>query len=433
MNKPTKKKGKTANLSKADLPRFPKATKDSKTSLLRSKARTRRKRLTKLFAFTLIALFAGLVVGAITKVFIPAERLSGLFGGSALREQNVLLLGVDFNYDTSGKQLSTASSAQNQRTDTILLAHLDPQNRLLNVISLPRDTRALIPGYGIGKLNLAHALKGPKGAIETVESLLDVKIDHFIRIDLGKAKNLLDIVGGLDIFVEAPMQYTDNTANLKIDLKPGWQRLSGQDAVSFARFRHDALGDIGRVHRQQMLINAVQQKLCNPLNWWRLPRLISAGFASVTTDMDAQQIGQILHFVKNRDNLSTHFTTLPGDFGYDGFWLPNAGRIASLHDALFSQVKNEQTECRAELLFAPEQAGRIDGLIQSLDQAGIQVVHSHPMEGESRQSTRILSNGHNPNWEKKIKSVLPSAPCQLSDDPSNYSADFTIVLGADYR
>jgi LCP family protein required for cell wall assembly len=400
---------------------------------LRSKTLNRRKRLTKLFAVTLIALFAGLAAGMISKVFVPAERLSGLFGGGALREQNILLLGVDFNYDTSGKQLSTTSSLLNQRTDTILLAHLDPQNRILNVISLPRDTRALIPGYGIGKLNLAHALKGPQLAIETVESLLDIKIDHFIRIDLGKARELLDIIGDLDVYVEAPLQYTDHTANLKIDLKPGWQRLSGQDAVSYARFRHDSLGDIGRVHRQQVLINAVQQKLCNPLNWWRLPRLVSAGFASVTTDLDAQQIGQILHFVKNRDHLSTHFTTLPGDFAYDGFWLPNVARINALHDTLFSEIKNERTECRAEILFAPEQASRIDALIQSLDQAGIQVVHSRPMKGENRQITRILSNGHNPNWEKKIKELLPSAPCQLSDDPSSYSADFTIVLGADYR
>lgn len=413
----TRELSRTKDLPKAELPHFA----ERKTSMLRNKARMRRKRLSFLFLTTLGILFLGMLVGLIVR-FFPVH-----FMGKPLEAQNVLILGIDYNYDPEGRKLTP--NPECQRTDTIFVAHLDPANHTVNVLSLPRDTRVLIPGHGINKLNAAHAFDGPRLAKETIESLLDIEINRYVRIDLNKAQELLGLVGGLDLFVEAPMQYTDRTAGLTIDLKPGWQRLNAKDAIAYARFRHDALGDIGRVHRQQLVLAAIQKKLANPLNWWRVPRLLSSGFACISTDMTFGELSQLVNFAKNRARLSTRFATLPGDFGHGGYWLPSISRISALKETFFTPPKEESAECRTEILYAPNQEARAESLVQSLTQAGIQVIHSRPLEDP--QPSKVITYGQSPSWEAKLKGFLPALNWQLSDEPSSYSANFTVILGTD--
>lgn len=399
-------------------------------SRLRAKARQRRRRITVIFLSCLLIF----IVGIVLKIMIPKEAIAELFRGSTLKEQNILLLGVDYNYDPQGNKVSPDT----ERTDTMLLAHVDPANHLLNIISLPRDTRVLIPEHGVNKLNAAHAFGGPQLAMETVETLLGINIDHYMRIDLRKAEALFNLMGALDIYVEEPMHYVDHTAKLDINFEPGWHQMKGHEAIAYARFRYDALGDIGRVQRQQAVMNAIQQKLSNPLNWWRLPRLVSAGFSSLKTDMKLNEISDLAHFAKDREHLSTHFVTLPGDFGHSGYWIPNVSRIATLQDLLFT-AKSSNPEspapenCTVAILYDPKLADRIESITNNLNNTGLQVITSQPLDSEDSTTSRVIAYDHYQNWEDKLRGATAGLPWQFSDERSTYSADYTVILGTDYR
>jgi len=181
---------------------------------------------------------------------------------------NILVIGTDVTFGNRRQILPIA------RADSLLLASFDPATDKINALSIPRDTRAAIPGVGVTKINAAYAFGGPGLTIRTVEDLLGVKVDFYIKLGPKSFAKLVDAIGGVEIDVEKDMKYTDNWASLRINLKKGRQVLNGTQAEGYIRFRHDALGDIGRVERQQKILMALFHKLKNPTMVMRTPQLI---------------------------------------------------------------------------------------------------------------------------------------------------------------
>jgi len=105
----------------------------------------------------------------------------------------------------------------------------------------------------------------PPAEIKTVEKLLGVSIDHHVKLGADSFTHLIDAVGGIEIDVEKDMKYTDSWAGFTVDLKKGRQHLNGKQATGYIRFRHDALGDIGRVERQHKVFMTLVRQLRQPL------------------------------------------------------------------------------------------------------------------------------------------------------------------------
>ncbi|HEY9855467.1 MAG TPA: LCP family protein, partial [Stenomitos sp.] len=253
---------------------------------------------------------------------------------------------------------------------------------------------------------------------------------------LHGAIQFLDELGGVDVFVENPMHYEDHTAKLLIDLKPGMQHLDGKTAVGFARFRHDAMGDIGRVARQQALLHSVEQKLVNPINWWRLPKLASAAGQLFNSDFAAGDYASLASFAKNRPAVS--YTTLPGDFGYHGYWIPNHSRIASLMESLNNDRESAPkagggAPVSVEVLYGAKQENAATKLAGLLGERGLMVVRTAPLTPNMSTATRVIGRNGNPHQNPVLTSLMPQAAWQLSDDESPYSADYTVVIGPDYK
>lgn len=373
----------------------------------------------------------GAVTGVASRNFFPTQALFGQ-GSSFNKPANILLVGVDDNYDLKGRKVKN----QKTRTDTIMLVTVRPAKHSLHVLSIPRDTQVLIPGYGTEKINAAHAIGGIDRTKAVVESLLDVEVDHAVEVSLRGAIQFLDELGGVDVFVENRMHYEDKTAKLRIDLKPGMQHLDGKTAVGFARFRHDAMGDIGRVSRQQTLLHALEQKLVNPVNWWRLPRLASAAGDLFKSDFTPGDFASIANFAKNRPAVS--YTTLPGDFGYHGYWIPNHGRIASLMESLNNDRQSAPkagggAPVAVEVLFGANKEQAATRLAGVLGERGLVVVRTAPVSTNMSSVTRVIGRNGNPHQNSVLTSLMPQAAWQLSDDESPYSADYTVVIGPDYR
>lgn len=370
--------------------------------------------------------------GALAARFVPTIQGFGLSVHRLDDPQNVLLVGVDDNFDPHGRKVTNAKA----RTDTLVLASLRPKEHAVHVLSIPRDTQVLIPRYGTDKINAAHAHGGIQQTREVLESLLGITIDHTIEISLSSAGTFLDQLGGIDLYIDQPLHYEDHTAKLLIDFKQGAQHLDGPSAVRFARFRHDALGDIGRVGRQQALMHAVEAKLLDPNTIWRLPQLASTAGNLFVTDLKPAELLTMASFARSKPAVS--YATLPGDFGHDGYWIPNHGRIVGLMESMNHQASKAPragggAPLSVEVLYATNLDRKATHLASSLGDHGIAVVRTALLQPGIPTTTRVIGRNGNASLNPSLAKLLPGVAWQLSDDPSPYTADYTVVVGPDFK
>ncbi len=381
------------------------------------------------FVVCFVMALAGMAIGSLAHWILPPDRLFGWLGAPAglSNTENVLIVGVDDSFDPEGKRLTQKN--RRVRTDTILIATIQPRKKAIHVLSIPRDTQVLIPKYGTEKINAAHAIGGLERTKATVEAVTGIPIHHTVSVSLSGAVAFIDELGGVDLYVEQKMKYTDRTAGLFIDLEQGMQHLDGKTAVGYARFRHDAMGDIGRVSRQQRLLNAVERKLMTPAVWWRLPRLAEASAKLFHTDISAAKLASFAGFAKDKPGVT--FTTLPGTFGYNGYWVADRGRIDELVANLSEKKRPDPRQHTVELLFASSQSDAAVKLASTLADRGMQVIRTDPLDNEL-QGTKVIGRNGDPHQPNELRSLLPDAPWQLSDDITPYSVDYTIVVGKDF-
>lgn len=181
------------------------------------------------------------------------------------------------------------------RSDTIMLVHIDPDNDYLSVMSIPRDLRVSIPDHGKNKINAAYAFGGPALTIRTVEQLTGVDIDHYIEVDFQAFQDITNALGGVYVDVDRRYYNDDPTWEL-IKLAPGYQLLNGSDALDYVRFRHDLNADFGRMSRQQRFLAALREQA---MGWdlpFKLPKVISALFKNIATDLGANDIVKLAYW-----------------------------------------------------------------------------------------------------------------------------------------
>ncbi|MEG4576965.1 LCP family protein [Microcoleus sp. N3A4] len=263
-------------------------------------------------------------IGAITALLAPVEPqiisrvleatgfnyLSSNRSGYRLsRPVNILILGIDRVPEAA----ANSPKIFDGRSDTILLFHLDPRDKSISLVSVPRDTKVEIPGIRFSKISEANARGGAALATRLVSSMLNnTRIERYVRVSSSAFRELVDLLGGVDVFVPRAMSYTDTAQKLKINLAQGWQTLNGEQAEQFARFRNDGLGDIGRIQRQQSLIQAIRDRLASPSVFVRLPQIVRLMQKYVDTNLNYEEIFTLANFglQLERDNLK--MVMLPG-------------------------------------------------------------------------------------------------------------------------
>jgi LCP family protein required for cell wall assembly len=175
------------------------------------------------------------------------------------RPQTILVLGSDQRY-IDRKQHNPV------RSDTMLLIRLDPSKEATAVLSIPRDLKVSIPGHGTDKINAAYAVGGPKLSVQTVRRLLGIKINHVVNIDFGGFRRAVDRLGCVYVDVDRDY-YNDNNPPAgggpdyaTIDVNPGYQKLCGQDALDYVRYRHFD-DDLVRAARQQDFLRQAKDQI----------------------------------------------------------------------------------------------------------------------------------------------------------------------------
>lgn len=277
--------------------------------------------------------------------------------------------------------------------DTLVLLHLDPARKQVVALSIPRDTYTAIPGYGVRKINEANYRQGPQLSMQTVANLVQVPINAYISISTNALREGIDAIGGVEVCIDKPLQYRDTAAKLNIDLQPGCQRLNGEQAEGYLRFRKDALGDIGRIQRQQSFFQSLRDQLTTPAGLAQLPRLVAALEANTQTNLSRDMVAQMLGFALSRPALVG--LLLPGGFG--GGWQvdePELRRVVNLYFKGGSPDAVGKEALRGKLLsivYTPDQFDQASQMRSAVRALGMRVMMREADAVPPR--TEVLSNG----------------------------------------
>ncbi len=305
---------------------------------------------------TLLSLFVLLVIWSVAGYLSVSSGVSEankrLPAGTtfALKKQNSLLVSSSTNILLLGTDHSTngqAGRSSDQHSDSMMLLHTDPSRHRLVYLSIPRDLRASIPGYGDQKINAAMQIGGPKLAIETADQLFgpDLQINHVVVVDMASFMQLIDAVGGIDVNV--PENILSNRFDCpytgsRCSSWQGWrfhkgvQHMNGHRALIYSRIRENRLNpadtDVSRGQRQQQVMQAALSKLSSVGTFFRLPFSGGDLLKPLATDLSTLQFLQ-LGWVKFRAGSTLHCRLGGKDYG-DGFITGGQENIAVIQMAL---------------------------------------------------------------------------------------------------
>jgi LCP family protein required for cell wall assembly len=254
-------------------------------------------------------------------------------------KKNIVVMGCDIRKDDVG------------RSDTLFVVMLDKNNKNASLLSIPRDTRVKIKDHGWDKVNAAFAYGGQDLTRDTVQEFLGIKLHNYVVVDFQGFKDLVDVIGGVDINVEKRMYYYDPYANFEIDLRPGMQHMDGKTAMQYVRYR-DEEGDIGRIRRQQKFIMALYKQIASKNIIAKMPGVSKQIMSMIKTDLSLKEmveLGKVMHGMMEKDGLK--MAMVPGEPEYiDGisYWIPDIPRLrqqmAQMQDVKMSEKFNENTK-----------------------------------------------------------------------------------------
>ena len=298
---------------------------------------------------------------------------------------NLLLVGLD---EVPGEDIN--------RSDSIAFVSIDIDDKVVRMLSIPRDTRVQIPDRGWQKLNHAYAYGGVDLLKTTLVNYLGVPIPYHVIVNLDSFPELVDLIGGVTINVPKRLRYTDKAGGVHIDIPAGEQHMDGKTALGYVRFRHDALGDIGRVERQQVFMMAVFRKMKDPSMITKVPELIRQSLRLVKTNLTLSQAVQLASYLKDLDPSRTVFRTLPGKSAYISgisYWL---GELSSISEILSEKpLETVETEEMEEQAVEADTAVEVDlkELVASI-KVPLSVLNGSGASGVGKESaTRLQSIG----------------------------------------
>jgi len=212
------------------------------------------------------------------------------------------------------------------RPDTLMLALIHPEKQKIKLISLPRDAYVSIPGYRKHKLNTSYSKGGVRLTMETIEEWLDVDLAGYASIDFQGFEKLVDLMDGIEIYVERNMHYDSSEQATHIHLDKGFQSLNGKQALDYVRFRHSNDGntdsDYSRMKRQQMVLKLLGEKMNSFRSVTKIYEVFGVIGEHVKTSLTPEELDQLIRSMYRFDIEQLDTTTLKGEGVYkNGMWI----------------------------------------------------------------------------------------------------------------
>ncbi|MBQ9096793.1 MAG: LCP family protein [Clostridia bacterium] len=268
----------------------------------------------------IVCMFLGIFsIGSWIVTGNPPQLLNALFPA---KSRTVLILGMDNG---------------GLRSDVMMVAFINGRTGNVDIVSIPRDTKVRI-----GKLTSAHAIGGVEQTKETIEELLDIEIDNYVKFSFQTFNDVVDALGGVDYYVPQDMYHNDPTQDLLINLKEGMQHLDGDEAQQLVRFRGYPMGDEQRIKVQQDFIKELVKQKANLGIVFRLPDLISKVGETVETDIPQNQWLGLGNVALKMDKTSVSTYQMPGSAQYIGrvsYYLQDEKETEKLIDEILERQK----------------------------------------------------------------------------------------------
>ncbi|MFH8898170.1 LCP family protein [Streptomyces coeruleorubidus] len=379
---------------------------------------------------------------------------------------NVLLVGTD-GREKIGKEERRKYRLGGEPchcTDTIMIVHISEDRERASVVSLPRDSYAVMPahvdrttgkrhdGHPV-KLNAAYAEGGPQLTVRTVESMTKVKIDHYLEVDFTSFMRTVDVVGGVPICTADPLK--DSYTGL--DLPAGRHTLAGGQALQYVRARHvDGASDLGRMKRQQRFMAALVERitssgiLLNPMKFRDVARAV-LGSVRADKGFGTDEMLDLGRAMRNFSPSSSEFTTVP--IGRIGYVVKDVGSTLKWDPVKAERLFNALREDRplsahrsrsvARIVsVAPQQihvqvenGTRTPGLGRRVDTAlastGFRTTRA-PVNAAARDVKRTVV-AYDPRWDRSAKSLATALPGSELRPVEGLGATLKVIAGTDFE
>lgn len=252
---------------------------------------------------------------------------------------NVVLIGTD----TWGGEIS--------RADTIMVAHVMPSQRKVNIVSIPRDTRVYVKKVGYTKINHAHIVGESKGGnqqgtltlVQAISDFMNIPIHHYMKTNFSGVRDFIDSIGGVDMVIDQ-----DVTITPEITIKKGEQHLDGEHALYLARERYSTKdGDFSRQREQFHIVRAVAEQLLEPDHIPDLAGLLlKEKNGIIDTSFSDSDLISLAWLFKGMESDDFTYEQIPGknSFGPDPlvgskvyYWSADLAEVNSLKERLFTE------------------------------------------------------------------------------------------------
>lgn len=280
----------------------------------------KKKKKKKLRKFILTPLILLLLVGGTyaSSLYLKAEQvvnssfesldgseLSAAVVDKTVKNISVLFIGIDDS--------ETRTSMGATRSDALILATYNKEANSIKLVSIPRDSYVYVPETEeYTKINHAYAYGGAKATVETVENLLDIDVDYYVRMNFYAFIDIVDALGGVTIDVPYDLTEMDSSDMGTITLEAGTQKLDGEEALAFARTRKMD-NDMERGKRQQQLIEAIISKATSAQSLTKYSEVLEAIGDNMKTDLTFTQMKMYLSHFLTHTNLSVDSLQLEGN------------------------------------------------------------------------------------------------------------------------
>lgn len=367
------------------------------------------------FYYTLRSLNAPLEAGSDPNTSNTDELVEG-------GRQNILLLGMDAG------TLGAKEEHNRHRSDTILVVSLDKKNKDVKILSIPRDTRIRLGGYGIQKINAATAFGGADLAVKTVKNFLGVPIHNYVVVKLSSFKNIVDALGGVDIDIKERMKYSDPAGGIYIDLYPGQQTLDGDKAEQFVRYRGYADADIDRIKAQQQFMEALIKKALKPATLLKLPKIIDIVQENVETDIQPLEMASLANFARQVKQEDIKMYIVPGEGKYISgisYFIPFQNQLDEMIDEIFFDDGN----IKVAVLNGNGAKGVASKVASKLESQGFKVVTVANADNFDYETTTIIYPKDKKSEAEEVAKVLTQA--RLEEEADDSIVLPTIIVGKD--
>jgi LCP family protein required for cell wall assembly len=260
----------------------------------------RRKRLMIAIASVVGVLVLAGAVGAYAYVRVITNKINGVYNSdtalqAVLGSEKASAPGEPFYMALMGSD--TRPGQSQQRSDTLIVARVDPKNKKISMISIPRDSRVAIPGQWTTKINAAAVYGGPSLVIKTLKQLTGLPITHFVNLNFNGFRDVVDAIGG--VWINVPIEIYDRQASAYgpayATVHKGYQKLDGKHALTFVRTRHTmADSDYGRMRNQQAFIKALASQALSLSNVFNASSIINAVASNLDTDFTPAQLADLV-------------------------------------------------------------------------------------------------------------------------------------------